>query len=134
MHENVEVVRRAYASATATHDVPDELFQPDVTVDGTGAAPDIGAALTADDAREVLRSYFQTFEAYRVELEDVLHADEDCVVTVVRDGGRVKGSEAEIWNRFFHVVKFRDNKIASFASFTERDRALEAAGLAPPSG
>jgi ketosteroid isomerase-like protein len=127
--ENVEVIRRAYESVTATGDVPDELILSDVTVDGTGATPDIGSSLSFEPAREALRSYMQTFEGFRVELVEVIHADENCVVTVVRDGGRMKGSEAEIWNRYFHVFRFRDHRIASWAAYTEREQALEAAGL-----
>ncbi|MDX6615133.1 MAG: hypothetical protein QOD60_224 [Solirubrobacterales bacterium] len=127
--ENVEVVRRAYESVTATGDVPAELIQPDVIVDGRGATPDIGSSLPFEAAREALLSYIQTFEGFRVELVELIHADEKCVVTVVRDGGRIKGSEAEIWNRYFHVFDFRDHRIAGWAAYTEREQALEAAGL-----
>ena len=127
--ENVEVIRRAYASVNATGDVPDELLLSDMTIDGTGATPDIGASLPVEAAREALRSYIQTFEGFRVELNELIHADGSCVVTMVRDGGRLKGSEAEIWNRFFHVFSFRDHRIASFAAYTDRKQALEAAGL-----
>ena len=51
------------------------------------------------------------------------------VVTVVRDGGRLKGSDAEVWNRFFHVWAFRSGKVLRLSVHTDRDRALEAAGL-----
>ena len=76
-----------------------------------------------------MREYWQTFEAYRVEIDEVIYADEGRVVDVVRDGGRVKGTDAEVWNRFFHVWTFRDGRIVRPSNHTDRDRALEAAGL-----
>lgn len=41
----------------------------------------------------------------------MIHADERLVVTAARDGGRLKGSDAEVWNDFFHVWTFRDGKV-----------------------
>ena len=73
--------------------------------------------------------YADTFERFHVELEEVIHADEEHVVTAVRDGGLVKGSTAEVWNRFFHVFTFRHGKIARWSTHTERSQALEAVGL-----
>jgi len=122
--KNVEVVRRAYQSLTETGDVPPELFLPDVTIDGSGAAPDI-------NSEDTLRSYVETFDGFRVELDELIHADDSCVVTMVRDGGRIKGTDAEISNRYFHVVRFREHRIASWAAYTDRKQALEAAGLSP---
>ena len=124
----MEIMRRVYAAMTATGEVPTDLFVPDVAVDATGASPDIGL-LGAQDAMEALRTYIQTFDDFHVEMEELIHADGECVVTVARDGGRIKGSKAEISNRFFHVVKFRDNRIASWATYTDRITALKAAGL-----
>jgi ketosteroid isomerase-like protein len=59
----------------------------------------------------------------------LIHVDERRVVTAVRDGGRMKGSDAEVWNRFFHVWTFAEGKIIRLSIHTDRDRALEAAGL-----
>jgi len=59
----------------------------------------------------------------------VIHADDERVVTAVRDGGRLAGSDGEVWNRFFHVWTFRDGRIIRRSSHTERRQALEAAGL-----
>ena len=42
-----------------------------------------------------MREYWQTFEAYRVEIDEVIYADEGGVVDVVRDGGGVKGTDVE---------------------------------------
>jgi ketosteroid isomerase-like protein len=59
----------------------------------------------------------------------VIHADERLVVTAARDGGRLKGSDAEVWNDFFHVWTFRNGKVTRRSSHGMRSHALEAAGL-----
>lgn len=58
-------------------------------------------------------------EDCHVELEEVLHADEQQVVDAVRDGGRLKGSDAEVTNRFFHVWTFCDRKIVQLSIRSE---------------
>jgi ketosteroid isomerase-like protein len=89
----------------------------------------IGIVRGIEAAEETLREYWETFENFQVELKEVIHADEGQVVTAVRDGGRLKGSDAEVWNRFFHVWTFEKGKIVRLSIHTERNRALEAAGL-----
>ena len=59
----------------------------------------------------------------------MIHADEGQVVTAIRDGGRIRGSDAEVWNRYFHVYTFRDGKIIRLSIHTDKNRALAAAGL-----
>jgi ketosteroid isomerase-like protein len=128
--ENVEVVRRVYEEVSAnTWTAPPELFDSEYAVDLTDAAPDVGIIRGTEAAEAALRSYSETFEDFRIELLEVIHADEECVVTAVRDGGRLKGSDSEVWNRFFHVWTFRDGRILSRSSHVDRGQALEAAGL-----
>ncbi len=127
--ENVEIVRRNYERVTATRQMPPELFDTDFEVDATSVGAGVGVTHGLEAAQEFLLEYWETFENFRVELEEVIHADDEQVVTVVRDGGRIKGSDAETWNRFFHVWSFSDSKIARLSIHIERNRALEAAGL-----
>ena len=58
----------------------------------------------------------------QIELEEVIHADEGCVVTAVRDGGRLKESDSEVWSHFFHVWTFRDGRILRRSSHVDRAR------------
>jgi ketosteroid isomerase-like protein len=127
--ENVEIVRRNYERVTATRQMPPELFDADFEVDATTVGVGVGVTHGLEAAQEFLQEYWETFENFRVELEEVIHADDEQVITVVRDGGRIKGSDAETWNRFFHVWSFSDSKIARLSIHIERNRALEAAGL-----
>lgn len=81
------------------------------------------------EAAEALRQHWEMFEGFRSEIEEVIHADEKHVVTAVRDSGRIRGSETEVSNRLFHVWTFGDGTIVRLWVHTDRNRALEAAGL-----
>jgi len=124
--ENVDAVRRVYESVTAGMGWPDELF--DANFESHMAEVGVGA-LRFDATQEALREYFETFEDFHVEVEELLDADEEHVVATIRDGGRIRGSDAEVSNRYFHVWTFGDGKIVRLSVHTERARALEAAGL-----
>ena len=73
----------------------------------------------------MFRQYATSFDGFRVDLEEVIHADDERVVVELRDGGRMKGSDAEIWNRYFDVWTFRDGKAVRMSAHTDRARALE---------
>ena len=106
-----------------------ELFAPDYETDLTDISPDVGVIRGFDAFLEALRPYFETFEDFHIEIEEVLHADEERVVTDVHDGGRMPGSDSEVRNHRFHVFLFRDGKLVRFSSHLDRNRALEAVGL-----
>jgi ketosteroid isomerase-like protein len=127
--KNVETIRRVYERVNTRKETPRELFDPDYEFDNTELWPDIDGVLDFDAAQRAMREYWETFDGYRVEIEEVLHADEGRVVLAVRDGGRVRGTDAEVWNRFFHVWTLRDGRIVRLSVHTERARSLEAAGL-----
>ena len=76
-----------------------------------------------------MRPYWETFDDFRYEIEEVIHADENQVVAAVRDGGRMRGSDSEVWTRFFDVFTFRNGKVLRTSAHLDKDRALEAAGL-----
>jgi ketosteroid isomerase-like protein len=128
-HENEAVVRRIYTEVNAHGRPPALFFDPEYAVDLTHAAPDLGIIHGVEASEAALAGYRETFDSFRIEVTEVIHADEKHVVTAVRDGGRLKGSDAEVWNRFFHVWTFRDGRIIGRSSHGERDQALEAAGL-----
>ncbi|HEV7364153.1 MAG TPA: hypothetical protein VGN71_07135, partial [Solirubrobacteraceae bacterium] len=66
---------------------------------------------------------------FHVDVEEVIHADQERVITAVRDGGHMKASDTEVWNRFFHPYTFDQGKVVRLSIHTDRKRALEAAGL-----
>ena len=127
--ENVEVVRRIYDEVVAHPEATRELYHPDYELDVTDIGPDIGVIRGFDAANEALRSYFETFEDFYIEIEEVVHADDERVVTEVHDWGRMPDSDSEVRNHRFHVWTFRGGKVVRFSSHLDRNRALEAAGL-----
>lgn len=127
--QNVETIRQVYEGVNARMEVPRELFDPGYEFDNTELWPDVAEVLGFDAAQEAMREYWMTFEAYRVELDELIYADEERVVNSVRDGGRMKGTDAEVWNRFFHVWTLRHGRIVRLSVHTDRNGSLEAAGL-----
>ena len=127
--KNVETVRRVYEGVNARLETPRELFDPNYEFDNTELWPDLVEVLGFEAAQEAMREYWETFDGYHVEIEEVLHADEGRVVVGVRDGGRMRGTDAEVWNGFFHAWTLRDGRIARLSVHTDRNRSLEAVGL-----
>jgi len=126
--ENVEIVQGLYEATNAQRwGTTWDQFAPEYEMDTSDTG--IGVIRGVEAAEETLREYWETFESFQVELKEVIHSDKGQVITVVRDGGRIKGSDAEVWNRFFHVWTFEKGKIVRLSIHTERSRALEAAGL-----
>ena len=126
--ENVETIRRVYEGVTARLEVPRSCSIRTMS-STTRSSGRISSKSWDLSAQEAMREYWETFEAYHVEIDEVIYADEGRVVDVVRDGGRMRGTDAEVWNRFFHVWTFADGRIVRLSIHTDRNRALEAAGL-----
>jgi ketosteroid isomerase-like protein len=127
--ENIDVVRLSYEAVNADEEPPREMFDADYEFDASEVAVGIGVVRGFDAVDKALREYWQTFDHFHLELTEILHADKERVVTAVRDGGRIRGSDDEIWNHLFHVWTFRDGKVLRLSSHADRNRALEAAGL-----
>ena len=125
--ENVEAVRQVYERVTASMEWPEELFDTDFESDMRELG--VGAVLRLEATQLALREYFETFEDFHVEIDELIHVDEEHVVNTIRDGGRIRGSDAEVSNRYFHVWTFDHGKIVRLSAHMERRRALGAAGL-----
>ena len=125
--ENVEVVRRFYEHFNQLHEPPWEAFEQDAVFDASGV---VGFAELRgrDEVLAAIREYAAAWDDWRMDPEELVDAG-DHVVTTVRDGGRLKATGDEIHNRFFHVFTFRTGKVARWQTFTDKDRALKAAGL-----
>jgi ketosteroid isomerase-like protein len=126
--ENVEIVARIYEELNSRRVFLPELFAPDCVTDWTDVAPDGGELHGVAATQQGVSQYFETFDDFHVAAE-VLHADERRVVTAIRDGGRMKGSTAEIWNDYFHAWTLRDGKVVRLSSHLNRGNAFRAVGL-----
>ena len=126
--ENVEIVRRIYEELNSEQVFPAQLFAADFVTDVSEVSLDVRELRGVDATQEAFARYFGTFDDFHVTAE-VLHADEHRVVTAIRDGGRIRGSRAEIWNDYFHAWTLREGKVVRLSSHTDRSEALKAVGL-----
>lgn len=127
--ENLEVVRRVYAAYAERGELPLEFVSEDFEFDVSDVMPDAIGVQGLTAAEPLFRSYAEMFDGFQITLEEVIAANEAQVVTAVRDGGRIKGTDAEVENQFFHVWTLRSGKVVRWSSHAERNRALSAAGL-----
>jgi ketosteroid isomerase-like protein len=127
--ENVRAVEQVYARATASLEMSPELVDADMVLDATEAAPDSELIRGRAAVQVFFREYWGMFDAYQVEIGDVLYADDTHVVNVALDRARMKGSDAEVGNRYFHVWTFAASKIVRLSVHSQRNTALNAVGL-----
>ena len=125
---NVEIVRRIYEELNSQQAFPAQLLSADFVADVSEVSLEVRELHGVDATQQAFARYFGTFDDFHVTAE-VLHADAHRVVTAIRDGGRIRGSSAEVWNRYFHAWTLRDGKVVRWSSHTERAEALKAAGL-----
>jgi ketosteroid isomerase-like protein len=128
--ENMEIVRQAWAAYDRGGlDAIAEFWHPDISWRAAeGALDDVGVIHGPDGMRRYYREWDETFDAMRVEVEELVDAG-DQVVAVVRGFGRMKDSDAEVDIRYAMVSSFRDGKIVRGREYWTREEALEAAGL-----
>ncbi|MEO8037062.1 MAG: nuclear transport factor 2 family protein [Acidobacteriota bacterium] len=141
--ENVDLVRAVHPlSGTKVSDLFNEgadgsalealasLLTPDFEV----VAGSQGSGIWVEDRRldgllRTWREWLEPWEEYWTEVEEFVDAGRDHVLVLVRDRGRLRGSDAEVELLAASVWTLRDGKIARVEFHTSRDEALEAVGL-----
>jgi ketosteroid isomerase-like protein len=137
--ENVESVRRGYeAFARSLRDpsearLPDlyEFLDPEIEWRGPREFPDLAEPhFGHEGVRRYLETLFEVIEDYRMEPEEFIDAGDDQVLVFSREGGRGRGSGAEVVTQpTAHLWTLRNRKAVRMQSYWERSEALEAAGL-----
>jgi ketosteroid isomerase-like protein len=79
--------------------------------------------------RAYVQDWIDTFDQFSIEPVELIDADGDIVVAVLRYGGRAKLSGIETDETLGAVFTIRDGKIARGREYRTREQALEAAGL-----
>lgn len=133
--ENVEIAQRLY-EVLAEQGVNEQAVQQTVE-----------AGLVATDAELDFRSAYPDGEVWRLEeigrffesqpwgrsmrfeAESFRPVGDDGVLVFVRAHGVGGGSGLEVEGRFAHLGTFRGNRLVRIEVFTDRSKALEAAGL-----
>jgi ketosteroid isomerase-like protein len=126
--ENTEIVRRIYdAYLSGDFETAFALIDPDVTFD-VSIRPEGKVYQGHEGVAEALRTWTGTWEAFRMELLELIDAG-DHVVGVEHHSGRGRGSGLPLSQAYFSVFTFGDGKVARITWFQSRAEALEAAGL-----
>jgi ketosteroid isomerase-like protein len=140
--ENVEIVRRIYAAldvsvpgSVGTVSVPTEpfgkLIDPQIEWNGPREFPDLAEPHYGyEGVKQYLRTIAEVLDDYRMVPERFIDASDDCVLVFSREGGRGKGSGAEVQTHLTaHLWTLKDGKTVRMQSYWERADALEAVGL-----
>jgi ketosteroid isomerase-like protein len=135
--ENVEIVRRAievfisagYDPRAISTDEFSEVFDPGIELDVSRTNPETHVYRGRDGITEILEQWVQTWDDYEQELLDLLDAGADRVVTVIRERGKLKGSDAWVEQTIGTVWTVRDQRIVKYEEHPDRAQALKAAGL-----
>jgi len=128
--ENVQTVREMTARFNRDGYMPEDLFDPDVEFFNIRESPLPGPYKGYDGLREWRGGVFEVVEEGRFEVDDLIDVDEsDLVIFKTRLLGRAKHTGIEVDISWTTVQWFRDGRIYRSESYTDRDEALEAAGL-----
>ena len=137
--QNVEIVQRGYSAfARFLRDPSDSrlpdvfaFLDPEIEWRGPREFPDLAEPRFGyDGVRNYFEALFEAIEDYRMEPEEFIDAGDDQVLVFSREGGRGRGSGADVVTHpTAHLWTLRDGKAIRMDSYWERDDALEAAGL-----
>ncbi|MDP9144055.1 MAG: nuclear transport factor 2 family protein [Actinomycetota bacterium] len=139
--ENVEIVRRGYAPLVQGLNRGEferggfaalfEWLDPEIDWRGPREFPDLAEPRFGHEGvREYIAILNQAIEDYRMTAEEFIDAGGDQVLVFSREGGRGRGSGAEVQTHpTAHLWTLRAGKAVRLRSYWERSEALEAAGL-----
>jgi ketosteroid isomerase-like protein len=133
--ENVELVRRALvAFSAASHDPRNargffEYFDPNIEYDVSRTNPQTQLYYGRDGIVAALEQWIESWDGFEVDVLSLIDAGDDHVVSVIRERGRLRDSEAWVEHTRGAVWTIRDHRIARYEEHQDRARALDAVGL-----
>jgi ketosteroid isomerase-like protein len=128
--ENVATVREMTARFNRDGYMPEDLFDPDVELFNIRESPLPGPYRGYEGLREWREGVFEVLEEGRFEVDDLIDVDEaGLVIFETRLLGRARHTGIELDIAWTTAQWFRDGRIHRSESFTNREEALEAAGL-----
>jgi ketosteroid isomerase-like protein len=132
--ENAELVRRVYEVMAEGVDekafgrlIETGLVDPDAELDLSTAYPD-GPVVRRENVTEFLDTQ-PWGRSGRFEAESFRAVGADRVLAFVRLRGRGTGSGVEVEGRLAHLIRIRGGRVVRTEVYTDRDEALQAAGL-----
>jgi ketosteroid isomerase-like protein len=128
--ENVEVVRRGYEIFAATGELAAELAADDFAWDMSHfhGWPEQQVYDGVEGTRAFLDAWLETWEDWELEVESLRDAGHK-VVALVSQRGTSKAAGMPVEMSFAQVWTLRDGKQTRMEMYSDRDEAMEAAGL-----
>jgi ketosteroid isomerase-like protein len=129
--ENVEIVRKAIAyeyDGVGGRAEAEAIFDPQVVMNPIHEGLDEEPAYGPDAMRDDWKRWASAFEELNVTFEEIIDAG-DQVLVVAHHHGRGRKSGVIVDARYYEVYTLRDGKVSRVDEYSERDEALEAAGL-----
>jgi ketosteroid isomerase-like protein len=125
--ENVEIVRRMYASQNSKEFF--EFLDPDVVWMNYASAPETRPYIGHDGVREWYEGFRAHIGDFQFEVHEVIDAGGDQVVTVHRITATGTTSGVPVEQTASSLITLANGKIVRLQGFETRAQALEAAGL-----
>jgi ketosteroid isomerase-like protein len=127
--DSVVLVRR-FVEAFGRLGVEEALgyVHPEVELCEWPTAPGARTYHGHEGVRQAVDTWFESWEWMRSDIDEVFEVDDKVVVTL-QQRAKGKGSEVEVEIRSFNVFTVRDSKVIGIELFTEREAAMEAAGI-----
>jgi ketosteroid isomerase-like protein len=126
--ENVEIVRRTYATGAFDRFEVEELVAPDCEFVNPPDAVEAGVRRGTDEIRAAFRRAAEVFDVSEHRASRLFDAGES-VVAEIRFRARGRTSGAELEQDAVHTWTFRDGKVVRFEWGRNLDAALKAVGL-----
>jgi ketosteroid isomerase-like protein len=124
VRETVEAFNRGDLDAAL------DRAHPDIQWRSLDAFPDAGTYRGPEGVREFFQTWLDTFQGFRLHLEECVTVDEHLVLATLRVSGEGAGSGVEVESpAFFQLLEFRDGLVIRARMFQTESEALEAAGL-----
>jgi ketosteroid isomerase-like protein len=128
--ENMDVVRRVYDAASRRDSAAVlALYDPAVELDNTRLQVVAGGVYRGHEGlRSFFRQWNEAWESVDYQVDDLVDAGGDLVISVVTRHGRGRSSGAEVEVQVALLWTVRDGKVVRLVWFPTREEALEAAG------
>jgi ketosteroid isomerase-like protein len=127
--EDVKVIERGYEHFAATGEPIWEDFAETLEV-RDHQSPDQAEYHGHDGWRQWIEDWSSAWDEWNVEIEGILDAGE-AVLVLIHHTARGHSSGLDLDSHDGILYTFRAGKVAALDYYTGRERALEAAGLAP---
>jgi ketosteroid isomerase-like protein len=132
MSENVEIMRRWWRGFNEDGMPPLALCDEAIEIRNPHDFPVPGPFLGHDGVRRWRDEVFEIFDDVRMDLDRIedVHGDGTSVLMLLRAIGTARHSGIAIEYEWGSIVTVRDGKLFRAQGYSDRDEALEAAGLA----